>query len=121
MKLNLNVCRHDKFKNVKIISETSISFNWHALNQSEFCNVLADSVLKRYHQKINEAQGHAERVRNFYDDSTELHPNSKEIVGDYILRAIKLLGYTTGPLFRRSVKLGDAELDKSRLCRGLPR
>ena len=102
-------------------SETSISFNWHALNQSEFCNVLADSVLKRYHQKVNEAQGHAERVRNFYDEDVEFHPDSKEIVGDYILRAIKLLGFTVGPLFRLSVKLGNAELDKDSLNRGLPR
>ena len=83
--------------------------------------MLADSVLKRYHQKVNEAQGHAERTRNFYDENAELHPDSKEIVGDYILRAIKLLGYVVGPLFRLSVKLGNADLDKDTLNKGLPR
>ena len=111
----------DTINSIIMNSETSISFNWHALNQSEFCNVLADSVLKRYHQRVNEAQGHAERVRNFYDEEVEFHPDSKEIVGDYILRTIKLLGYVVGPLFRLSVGLGDADLDKEALSKGLPR
>ena len=79
-------------------------------------------MLKRYHQKVNQAQGHAERARNFYDENVELHPDSKEVVGDYIIRAIQLSAYVIAPVFRLSVKLATAEQwDKEILCRGLSR
>ena len=102
------------------ILAVDLPVNWWGIQKSEFCGVLSDSVLMRYHQKVNNRMGNDER-RNFYDDTADIHPDSSELIGDYVCRAIDLVGYVVGPAFRLSVKLGNESRDKDIIKRGLPR
>ena len=58
---------------------------------------------------------------NFYDEGAEVHRDSSELIGDYICQAIDLIGYVIGPVFRRSVNLGEEFRDRAIMARGLPR
>lgn len=83
--------------------------------------MLSDSVIKRYHEKVNQKQNRAPDTLNFYDEAAEIHRDSSELIGDYVCRAIDLVGYVVGPMFRLSVKLGEETRDREIMARGLPR
>ena len=104
------------------ISAPYQSINYYAVRQGLHCRIFCDSLLKRYHQSINQAQNRDVNGRNFFDDDSELDPRSSEQIGDYLTRAINLVAYTAGPLHRLTVfEFANARAEMERLNRGLSR
>ena len=95
--------------------------NYFAIQQSEHCNLFCDSLLRRYHQQLNDSQGRMNHERHFYDDDSDLHPDSSVLIGDHLHRCIELLAYVLGPLFRHSLGQGNYYDNMARIGAGLPR
>ena len=104
----------------KTISATDISINYFAIRQSIFGGIFHDSILKRYHQRVNEEQGRPPAQRNFYDEEAEVDPRSSELVGGFLIKCIGLLGYLAGPLYRMSIQQGNWNSDLAAISYGLP-
>ena len=80
-------------------------------------------MLRRYHESVNQEQNRdVNGLRNFYDEDSELDPNSSEQMGEYLNRAINLIAYVIGPVYRLSVyNFKNYETEMERLTRGLSR